>query len=448
MGAAMLKYAGVKKSLETYERAGQLIPGWTQLISRRASQFAKEVSPIYAQRAKGSRFIDIDGNEFIDWVNAVGAVILGHADDVVDNAVKEQIDRGSMFTLNSRAELELAEELVNTIPSAEMVRYAKGGGDACAVAARIARGTTGRDKILFSGYHGWHDWYQSANYLVDPETGEFPFAGIEPIGVPKVLAGTAIPFTYGDLDLLENLLEENKGEAAAVMMEPLRSELPDEGYLEGVKELTRRYGVILIFDEVSCGWRISLGGVQEYLGVTPDMTAVAKAMSNGYAMGAVVGSAEVMEPASRMFISSTYWSDIIGIVASITNIRELRRRNSAERFKEIGENLRAALTDAIESVGISAKVTGLYTNPAIFIDLPDESLRPKVNTLFIQEMARRGIHTYMGFKATLAHTEEDIQITAEAAAESLKVVMRGLEGELDDLLVADVRRDPFRRLVR
>lgn len=444
----MLKYAGVKKSLETYERAGQLIPGWTQLISRRASQFAKEVSPIYAQRAKGSRFIDIDGNEFIDWVNAVGAVILGHADDVVDNAVKEQIDRGSMFTLNSRAELELAEELVNTIPSAEMVRYAKGGGDACAVAARIARGTTGRDKILFSGYHGWHDWYQSANYLVDPETGEFPFAGIEPIGVPKVLAGTAIPFTYGDLDLLENLLEENKGEAAAVMMEPLRSELPDEGYLEGVKELTRRYGVILIFDEVSCGWRISLGGVQEYLGVTPDMTAVAKAMSNGYAMGAVVGSAEVMEPASRMFISSTYWSDIIGIVASITNIRELRRRNSAERFKEIGENLRAALTDAIESVGISAKVTGLYTNPAIFIDLPDESLRPKVNTLFIQEMARRGIHTYMGFKATLAHTEEDIQITAEAAAESLKVVMRGLEGELDDLLVADVRRDPFRRLVR
>ena len=164
----------VQASLDLYDRAEELIPGKTQLISRRASSFAHPISPIYADHAKGSRFVDVDGNEYIDWVNAVTAIILGHADDVVDGAVREQIDKGSLFTLNSPLEIELAELLIDTIPSAEMVRYTKGGGESCAVAVRIARGSTGRDKILFSGYHGWHDWYQSANYLVDPSRASSP----------------------------------------------------------------------------------------------------------------------------------------------------------------------------------------------------------------------------------------------------------------------------------
>ena len=159
----MTRKSGTNKSNEYYKKASGLIPGKTQLISRRASQFASGVSPVYAKSAKGSKFIDVDGNEYIDWVNAVSAVILGHSDNVVDTAVKEQIDRGSIYTLNSTMEIELAELLIDTIPSAEMVRYSKGGGDACSVAIRIARGVTGKDKVLFSGYHGWHDWYQSAN---------------------------------------------------------------------------------------------------------------------------------------------------------------------------------------------------------------------------------------------------------------------------------------------
>ena len=439
----------VTRSYKLYQRTGEIIPGWTQLISRRASQFANGVSPVYAQRAKGSRFIDVDGNEFIDWVNAVGAIILGHADPVVDTAVKAQIDRGSLYTLNGPLEIDLAEELIDTIPSAEMVRYTKGGGEACAVAARIARGTTGRDKILFCGYHGWHDWYQAANYGVDPESGEYPFAGIEPIGVPRALAGTAIPFIYGDLAMLEGLLEEYQGEIAAVMMEPARSELPDPGYLEGVKALAQQHDAILIFDEVSCGWRFSIGGLQKYLGVTPDMTVVAKAMSNGYPMGAVVGSRAAMEPTSRMFVSSSYWSDNIGLVAALTTIRELKRRDSETRFKEIGESLRAALNDAIAAVGFSGACTGLHTSLSLSLDLPDETLASTVKTLFIQEMAKRGVHCAMGFKGTLAHTEEDISLTAEAVAEALGVIKSGLDaGNVDDLLECDLKKDPFRRLVR
>ena len=366
------------------------------------------------------------------------------ADEVVDGAVKEQIDRGSIYTLNSPMEVELAEELVETIPSAEMVRYSKGGGEACAIAARIARGATGRDKILFSGYHGWHDWYQSAQYLADPTL----VSGVQPTGVPKALAGTAIPFAEGDLETLKGLLEDNRGEVAAIMMEPLRSRLPAEGYLQAVKELSQANGAVLIFDEVSCGWRIALGGAQEYLGVTPDMTVVAKCMSNGYPMGAVVGSREVMEPANDMFISSSYWSDNVGLAASVTTIRELRRRDSTARFKELGDDLRAVLDEAIDTVGISGRTTGLHTAPIIQLDLPDESLRLKVETLFIQEMARRGVHTQMRFMGTLAHTGEDIRLTGEAAVEALEVVRSGLEGDLDGLLEARVKQEPFRRLVR
>jgi len=439
----------ISHSLELYKRAGELIPGWTQLISRRADQFANGVSPIYAQRAKGSRFIDVDENEYIDWVNGVGAIILGHADDVVDSAVKEQIDRGSIYTLNSPLEIELAETLCNTIPSAEMVRYTKGGGEACAVAARIARGTTGRDKILICGYHGWHDWYQAANFGVDPDSGEYPFAGIEPLGVPKGLAGSVIPFSYGNLAMLEALLEEHQGEVAAIMMEPARSELPPAGYLEGVKALAQQHDVILIFDEVSCGWRLAIGGVQEYVGVTPDMTVVAKAMSNGYPMGAVVGSRAVMEPAGRMFISSSYWSDNVGMIAALTTIRELKRQDSPARFRAIGEKLRTGINQAVTSAGLEGGCVGLYSNPALSLTVPKEIDSRKISTLFIQEMARRGVHTYMSFKATLAHTDLDIEQTAEAASGALKVIKSGLDnGTLDQLLVADLKKEPFRRQVR
>ena len=443
----MSKYT-VTRSYEIYERAGELIPGRTQLISRRASRFASGISPVYAQSAKGSRFIDVDENEYIDWMSSVGAVILGHADDVVDRAVEEQIKRGSLSSLNSPLEIELAEELVDTIPSAEMVRYTKGGGEACAAAARIARGTTGRDKIIFCGYHGWHDWYQAANYEADPVSGEFPFAGIEPIGVPKVLAGTVIPFPYGDLDALRELLDEHAGEVAAVMMEPLRSTLPEPGFLEGVKELAHAHDAILIFDEVSCGWRLSVGGVQEYMGVTPDMTVLAKAMSNGYPMGAVVGSREVMEPASRMFVSSSYWSDNIGLTAALTTIRELKRRDSAAFFLETGEKLRLALNGSIADAGLSGEYTGLHTALSLSLSLPDESLRAKVNTLFIQEMARRGVHCPMGFILNMAHTDEVIRRTAEAATEAFDVIRSGLESDdIDSLLICDLTQEPFRRLV-
>lgn len=279
----------VARSMELYRRAVELIPGGAQLVSRRPTRYAPGVSPVYAARARGARFWDVDGNEYIDWASGIGSVILGYCDPVVDDAVRERIGRGTAYSINHELEIELAEELTRAVPSAEMVRYAKCGGEACAIAVRIARGVTGRDVVLFCGYHGWHDWYLAANLSEEASLNARLFPGIEPIGVPRALAGTAIPFPHGDLAALGELLDRHSGRVAAIILEPLRSESPPPGYLAGGKELAAAHGAVLVFDEVTSGFRVAVGGAQEYLGVTPDVTVLGKAISNGYPMAAVVG---------------------------------------------------------------------------------------------------------------------------------------------------------------
>ena len=447
-GASGPRKHGVDRSMALYERARQLIPGVTQLISRRPTRAALGVSPIYAERAKGCRVWDVDGNEYVDWMSGVGTIILGHTDDTVDTAVKQQIDRGSIYSLVHESAVELAEELVRVIPSAERVRYAKGGGEACTVAVRIARGATGRDKVLFCGYHGWHDWYLAANLGVE-RLADHLLPGIEPIGVPRALDGTAIPFQYGDLDMLGDLLRENEGQVACIIMEPMRTELPPEGYLQGVRDLASRHGVVLIFDEVSCGFRVALGGVQEFVGVTPDMSVFAKAISNGYPMAAVVGSREVMEPASRMFISSAYWDDNVGIVAALTTLRELQKRNAVAHFEQIGTAFRERIDSAAFDAGLGAACVGVSAHPSIRFDLDDPAMSKKVETLFIQENARRGVILSTGFFFNCAHDEDALDVTELAVRESFAVIKEGLDRDrLDDLLDCDLQEDLFRRMVR
>jgi glutamate-1-semialdehyde 2,1-aminomutase len=438
----------VAKSMEMYERLLELIPGGTQLISRRPTRFALGVSPVVATRGKGSRIWDVDGNEYIDWVSAIGSVILGYCDPVVDEAVKAQIDRGTNFSITHELELELAELLVERIPCAEMVRYARGGGDACAVAARIARGTTGRDRILFCGYHGWHDWYQAANHTSDENLDEHLFPGIEPIGVPKALAGTAIPFAYGDLEALAETLDRYSGEVAAVMMEPMRSELPEEGYLEGVASLCRDRGVVLIFDEVSTGFRPSDAGVQPVLGVEPDMAVFAKSISNGYAMGAVVGRREVMAPAEQMFVSSTYWGEAVGLAAAVATLTELRKRNTSETLARNGANLKDRLNAVAADVGVAIRCTGIDYHPHLEFPAEDPVLGNKLGTLYVQEMAKRGHHGYTSFYLNEAQGEVEIEMAADSAREVFAMIGETIEdGRIDERLEAQERQEFFKRLV-
>lgn len=438
----------IDHSLRLYERACQLIPGGTQLVSRRPSRYAAGISPIYAEHASGARFTDIDGNEYIDWVSGIGAIILGYADPVVDAAVRQQMSHGTIYSINHRLEVELAEELTAAIPCAEMVRYAKGGGEACTIAVRIARGLTGRDKVLFCGYHGWHDWYLAANLDADAALDEHLFSGIEPTGVPQGLAGTAIPFPYADAAALAALLDQHQGEVAAVMMEPLRSRMPPDGYLAEVRRLTQQHGAVLIFDEVSTGIRFSPGGVQPVVGVTPDMAVFAKSLSNGYPFAAVVGSRDVMQPAGRMFISSTYWSDTIGLRAALTTLREVRNRNVPDYLHELGGQLQRELNQIAADVNAPIRCEGLAIHPQLVFDTNDSELQRKLATLYVQEMARRGCHGYPSFYLNAAQGPAEVEQTLAAARETFTIIAESLSsGTVDEQLQADLRDDPFRRLV-
>ncbi len=435
--------------MELYARALELIPGGTQLVSRRPTRFANGVSPAYATRAEGSRFWDVDGNEYIDWVSGIGAIILGYADPVVDAAVKRQIDKGLNYSINHELEIELAEELVKRIPCAEMVRYAKGGGEACAIAIRIARGATAREKVLFCGYHGWHDWYLAANLNRQSPLDSHLFPGIDPVGVPQSLDGTALPFAYGDVDSLRQLLDEHRGEVACIIMEPLRSDHPPAGFLEDVATLSKQHGVVLIFDEVSTGFRPSDAGVQSVVGVMPDLAVFAKSISNGYPFGAVVGRREVMRHAETMFISSTYWSDTIGLRAALTTLREIRKRGADQQIREYGEQLQTQLNEIADCVDAPITCQGVNYHPYLNIELEDDGLKRKVSTLYVQEMAKRGCHGYTSFYLNAAQNDVDLKQTTEAARQVFSLIRDALQsGTLDAKLSTAERTESFRRLVR
>lgn len=439
----------VARSNALYARALEIIPGGTQLVSRRPTRFANGVSPVYAVRGKGARIWDLDGNEYIDWATGILAIILGYCDPVVDEAVCDQVHKGVNFSISSDLEVELAEELIRTIPCAEMVRYTKGGGEACTVAVRIARGATGRDKILFCGYHGWHDWYLAANLGADAALNAHLFPGIEPIGVPRALAGTAIPFPYGDLPALAQLLDQHRGDVAAVLMEPFRSELPPPGYLAEVARLCRDAGAVLIFDEVSTGLRFGMGGAQQFAGVTPDLAVFAKSMSNGYAFGAVVGKRNVMEHAARMFISSTYWSDAVGMRAALTTLRELRRRDVAGQLPEFGARLQTEVNRIAAETGCPVRCGGLPQYPQLQFQVEDATVKSRVVTLYIQEMARRGCHGYASFGLNAAQGDAEVSQTLAALEQVFRLIVEGLENRtIDQLLIAEPQQESFRRLVR
>ena len=442
----------ISRSLELWERALEIIPAGTQLISRQPHRFAEGVTPVYAERAKGSRIWDVDGNEYIDYGMAVTAAVLGYADDAVDQAVIEQIPKGTSYTISSEREIELAELLIERIPCAEMVRFARGGGDACAMAVRIARGATGRDIVLFCGYHGWHDWYIAANHLSDDPLTEHLLPEIDPTGVPKALRGTVLPFSYGDLARLEQLLDEHRGQVGAIIMEPMRSELPPPGFLERIRELATRENVALIFDEVTTGFRHHANGVQPVVGVVPDMAVLAKSISNGYSMGAVVGKRWVMEPVKQMFISSTYWSELVGIVAAITTLKEVERRDVPGKLKAWGEKFQSGLQEVLDEVELPIEISGLPATPHFTFTDPDDPIEVRKRmVLLVQEMAKRGVLTGPGVPhQSAAHDDTDLGITLDAFRAACLVARDAIRdtGGVDEVLEARIYEPIFRRMVR
>ena len=445
---ARLNTSRVPKSLRLYDRAKALIAGRTHLFGRRAEMHAYGISPIYSARQQGGYFWDVDGHKYIDFNMGAGAVLLGHAYPTVVRAVQDQAAQGTGLSINHPLELETAELLAELVPCAEMVRFCKGGGEANAVAVRIARAATGRDKVAFCGYHGWHDWYLAANLASESTLSKHLLPGIAPRGVPRELVGTTLPFEFNNLDSLRQVLDTHSGHVACVILEAARNYLPEPGFLEGVRDLTRRQGVVLIFDEVVTGFRIARGGAQEYYNVIPDVATFAKCISNGFALGAVAGKREVMEVAADSFISSVYWAEATGLAAGKATLKEYLNQPVCSAVQDFGKAFVAGCRWVIEECGVPATMIGLPSFPSLtFRDLAPELLDPLV-TLYMQETAKRGLFGGPGHFFCLQHTQNDLAAAVEIIGTALTTIRKALDGgDVAKYLECPVRQSGFRRLV-
>lgn len=392
-----------------YERAKQLIPGGTQLLSKRPEMFAPGLWPAYAREARGCEVVDLDGRRFVDMTTSgIGSCLLGYADPDVTSAVQRRIAAGSMSSLNPVEEVELAELLLELHPWAEQARFARSGGESMAIAVRIARAVSGRDKIAFCGYHGWSDWYLAANLnpagTVDELQGHL-LPGLAPAGVPHGLAGTAFPFRYNRLDDLRELVAHHGRELAAVVMEPTRSTDPEPGFLEGVRALCDECGAALVFDEISAGWRMYLGGAHLKYDIVPDIAVFAKALGNGHPMAAIIGRRRVMDAAQTSFISSTYWTEAVGPTAALATVRKLLEIEIAAHTSRIGELMRAGWQSLGRRAGVAVKASG---HAALLHLSFEHEQAAALGTLFTASMLERGYLCGSGFYPSYAHKEHHV----------------------------------------
>ena len=432
------------KGIKLWNRAKKIIPGGSQLLSKRSEMFLPDQWPSYYKKAKGVEIWDLDDNRFIDMsYMGIGACILGYSDDGVNAAVKKAIDMGSMATLNCYEEVELAELLLKLHPWAGMVRYTRTAGEALAVAVRIARAYSKRDKIAFCGYHGWHDWYLSANLADDKNLDGHLLPGLEPNGVPRALKGTSIPFNYNKIEELRNIVEKNK-DIGAIMVEPIRHQEPENDFLGNIRKIANEIDVPLIFDEVTSGWRMNAGGIHEKYKVYPDIVVYGKAMGNGFPMSAVVGREEVMDAAQTSFISSTFWTERIGPVAALATINKMIEKNVPDHLCRIGNLISDGWKKLAEEHSLKISVVGIPPLTTFALNYEDSQA---FHTLFTQEMLNRGFLTTKSIYTSYSHTKSHVEKYLENVDEVFNTIKEAIEKDnVCDLLKGPIAHEGFKRL--
>lgn len=379
------------------ERALRTIPLGSQTFSKSKTQIPYGVSPFFVERAQGSRFWDADGNEYIDFANALACVTLGYRDPDVDNAVRGQMENGVIFSLPHRLEMEVAEILVEMIPCAEKVRFAKNGTDATSGAIRVARAYTERERVAVCGYHGWQDWYIGST--------------TRDMGVPQAVKELTHTFVFNDASSLQHLMEGHPDEFAAVILEPMSAAFPQNGFLEKVKALAHQHGALLIFDETVTGFRVAAGGAQELFGIVPDLATLGKGIANGYPLSALVGRAEYMDVVEKIFFSGTFGGETLSLAAAKAVQSKLRREPVLETLKVRGQKLLDGVNRLISDLAIS-HLLSVSGHPSwsflLFKDAPPFTSW-ETKTLFMQEMFKRGIFTIGAHTLSYAHSDEDIE---------------------------------------
>ena len=429
---------------ELYKKAKTLIPGGTMLLSKRPEMFLPEKWPSYFSRAKGCKVWDLDGNEYIDMsIMGIGTNTLGYGNDEVDQAVIETVKKGNMSTFSCPEEVALAERLVEINPWADMVRFARSGGEANSIAIRIARAASGRDQVAICGYHGWHDWYLSANHNAGDELSSHLLSGLSPKGVPKNLKNTVFPFNYNNYEELLSIIDNN--DIGVIKMEVIRNFGPEDNFLQKVRDLATERNIVLIFDECTSGFRETYGGIYKKFGVEPDMAMFGKTIGNGYALTAVVGKKSVMEAAQTSFISSTFWTERIGPTAALTTLKVMEEMKSWEIITEQGKKMQAKWKQLADAHGLSISVSGI---PALTTYAFNGESPLEYKTYVTQQMLKKGFLASTHFYACTEHTDVLIDRYIDALDGVYKDIACCEKGSknINELLEGPVCHSGFSRL--
>jgi glutamate-1-semialdehyde 2,1-aminomutase len=429
---------------ELYKKAKTLIPGGTMLLSKRPEMFLPDQWPSYFAKAKGISVWDLDGKEFVDMsIMGIGTNTLGYGNDEVDAAVIETVKSGNMSTLSCPEEVYLAEKLIEINPWADMVRFARSGGEANSIAIRIARAASGKDKVAICGYHGWHDWYLSANHNGGDDLSSHLLSGLSPKGVPKNLKDTVYPFNYNNYEELLSIVENN--EIGVIKMEVVRNFGPEDNFLQKVRDLATAKGIVLIFDECTSGFRETFGGIYQKYGVEPDMAMYGKTIGNGYALTVVVGTRAVMEAAQNTFISSTFWTERIGPTAALATLKVMERVKSWETITEMGNKMRAGWKKLADAHQLSITISGI---PALSTYGFDSQDAMAYKTLITQEMLDKGFLASTNFYASTAHNDANLGLYFTALDEVYHQISnceKGIE-KIENLLKGPICHGGFKRL--
>jgi glutamate-1-semialdehyde 2,1-aminomutase len=422
-----------ERSMAWLARARAVVPGTSQTLSKGPGMFVEGAYPVFLERGRGSHVWDVDGNEYVDYILGLASITLGYAYPEISEAVARQLERGSIFSLPHPLEVEVSERLIEVIPCAQMARFVKTGSEADAAAVRVARAATGRDVVLYAGYHGWHEWYA----VTTPRSK----------GIPKDFARLVVPFEYNDLASLEAALDEHKGRVAAVIMEPVLLDAPASGFLAGVKAAAHRHGALLIFDEIVSGFRWAVGGAQEHFGVVPDLATFGKGMANGLPLAAVVGPRELMREFEDVFVSSTFGGDALALAACRATLDVFRREPVVGRLWRMGRRFQEGFAALATRLGAPARTVGYPVHPKVVIDHRSPEAQRLLMSLFLQETAARGaIFHFAGFNVSYSHTEADVDQTLDACAAALRAVGEAAaDGRVAERLRGKPYQEAFRR---
>ena len=381
------------KSSEIYYRALKTIPQASQTFSKSAQNFILGSFPLFIESGKGARVIDVDNNEFIDYILALCPIILGYADSDVDQAIREQLDKGIIFSLGSPLEVELSEKLVELIPCAEKVRFAKNGSDVTAGSVRLARAFTGRERVAVCGYHGWHDWFIGTTS--------------KNLGVPSSVQNLTDTFSFNKSETLEDLLQRNPNAYAAIIIEPAGVETPTLEFLKEVRRLATEHKAVLIYDEIVTGFRMNIGGAQAEYGVTPDLACFGKSMANGMPISALVGRSDIMDCMEKVFVSGTFGGELLSIAAAIATVNKIQKKSVLENNRILGERLKKEINSIFKNRNLidSFSIGGGNWRPVLKIENGDFPSQLLLN-LIRQELSDNGIIFGSGFNLCFSHFEE------------------------------------------